>query len=183
MDFALIVSPTDLHSARDDGIVVARSRKAHDMDATGVPAALADRLGPEATFGLVELLETSQRECLDVTMAQSTDRFERRLVEEVSKIRVDLGGMDAGLCRQVDALRLETRQDFGALRLEMKEDLGALRLETKQNLAALRLDMNHEFASLREALGAQRFDLLKWSFVFWIGQVVAIGTLFRFLGR
>jgi len=48
-----------LLSAKDDGIVVARSRKADEMDATDVPAALADRLGPQATCALVALLDSS----------------------------------------------------------------------------------------------------------------------------
>ena len=71
------------------------------------------------------------------------ERFERRLVEEVSK------------------LRIEMVQGHSALRHDM---------------ATLRTDLRYELAD-------QRFDLLKWSFLFWIGQVVAIATLLRLTGR
>lgn len=102
------------------------------MEATAVPAALAERLGPAATRGLVELLDGSEDSCVEHVMTQSAERFERRLVEEISK------------------LRIEMVQGMTAIRQEMAD---------------------------------QRFELLKWSFLFWIGQVVAVGTLLRLTGR
>src|SRR5689334_18646510 len=117
------------------------------MHATGVPAALADRLGPEATLGLVQALDVAQRECVDMTLTQSIDRFERRLSEETSNVRVEIG-----------ALRLEMHDGFA--RADQKTD--SVRLE---------------IAGLRQDMAAQRFDTLKWSFLFWIGQVAAFAGI------
>jgi hypothetical protein len=103
------------------------------MDATAVPSALADRLGPEATLGLIEFMDVAQRECVEMTMSQSTERFERRLVEETSK------------------LRLEMHDGFAGLRLEI--------------------------GALRQDMAAQKFDLLKWSFLFWIGQSLTVAGI------
>ena len=91
------------------------------------PAALAERLGEPASVALLEMFDASERTCLDHTVRQSTERFERRLVEEASKLRVEI--------------------------------------------AQLRSD-------LREAMATNRFELLKWAFLFWVGQVVSIvGTI------
>ncbi len=54
--------------------------------------------------------------------------------------------------------------------------MGELRLSVRQDVMELR-------ASLREDIAAVRVDLLKWCFLFWIVQVVAIsgivGVMFR----
>lgn len=49
-------------------------------------AALAQRLGRDATDGLVELLDGEKETMLNV----AAERFERRLTEEISGLRVDL---------------------------------------------------------------------------------------------
>src|SRR5688572_6489176 len=63
-------------------------RKLTDM--TTIPAALRERLGPEATGGLLQLLETSHREWRADVMVSCTERFERRLAEEVAGLRVQI---------------------------------------------------------------------------------------------
>jgi len=67
------------------------------------------------------------------TMSEKTaERFERRLVEETSKLRVDM--------------------------------------------AQMRRDLHGEIL-------ASRFELIKWNFVFWIGQVVALSGIISLLLR
>jgi len=88
-----------------------------------VPAALRTQLGDEATFGLIELLETERKEVGQQMLAMAADRFERRLAEELGKFRHDV----------------------------------------VQELATTRVDM------------------LRWSFVFWIGQVTAFAALLAYV--
>lgn len=84
-----------------------------------IPAALRVRLEDDATFGLIELLESERRNWSENVLTAASDRFERRLAEELSHFRQDV----------------------------------------TQELATTRIEM------------------LKWSFVFWIGQVAAIAGL------
>jgi len=76
------------------------------------------------------------------------DRFERRLAEECGQLRAEMA-----------ALRTDLKAEMSDLRTELK----ALRLE-------LRADFKVEVANVRA-------DLLKWSFVFWVGQVAAVAGL------
>jgi len=54
-------------------------------------------------------------------------------------------------------------------------------------ISSLRVDMTRELAALRQDftkdLSAVRVELLKWSFVFWVGQVAAIAGLLAFMLR
>jgi hypothetical protein len=99
------------------------------MSRKNVSVALSARLGPAATTGLIDLIESEQKELRDDVMTQAVDRFERRLTEQVSGLRVDI---------------------------------------------------------LRE-LHEGRVEIIKWSFLFWIGQAaIIIGLvvgLWRLAGR
>ena len=76
-------------------------------------------------------------------MDDGDDRFERRLIEETSRVRVELAGVEVRLTDRV-------AQAEGALRQEM---------------------------------GALEVRLLKWSFAFWIGQVIALTAIMNLLLR
>ena len=130
------------------------------MDTTDVPNALRDRLGDPATAGLVELLDDAKREWTADVIAILGERFERRLVAETSGLRVEMA------------------QGFASVRVEMAEGLASVRREIAEGLASVRQEMAEGLASVRQEMAQQRVELLKWAFVFWMGQFVAMVSLF-----
>lgn len=78
-------------------------------------------------------------------MNPEDERFERRIVEETSKLRVELAGVEVRLTDRIGQTESALRQDISGLELRMERSMGAL-----------------------------RSDLLKWSFLFWIGQVAVM---------
>lgn len=93
------------------------------MEIEDVPVALHARLGPEATGGLLQLLDRSHRQAREDVITACTERFERRLVEEVSGLRVQIVQVGAKLSGDIAAGRVE---------------------------------------------------FIKWSFLFWVGQLLAV---------
>ena len=75
----------------------------------------------------------------DAGMSGDDDRFERRLVEETSKLRVELAGVE---------VRLTDR-------------------------------MAQSESTLRQEIG----DVIKWTFAFWVGQVIVMTALMNALLR
>jgi hypothetical protein len=77
--------------------------------------------------------------------------------------------------QQVDAQRaqLATRADLAELRLATQADFAELRQEMQAGFAELRQEMAHLETRLERRIG----DLIKWSFVFWVGAVGAIAML------
>ena len=96
------------------------------MNLEEVPGALQARLGPAASNGFLEALERAGRETRDDVIRNCTERFERRLVEEVSGLRVQIAQAES---------------------------------------------------TLRADLAASRVEFLKWSFSFWMGQVLAVAGI------
>jgi hypothetical protein len=106
------------------------------MVGSRVPATLRTKLGDDATFGLIELLDSERKDWSDHVMTTATDRFERRLTQEIAPLR----------------------QDFHTA-------------------------LQGGLAAIRAELATTRVELLRWSFVFWIGQVAAIAGLLAFMLR
>ena len=135
------------------------------MDIEQVPAALREQLGLEATSGLLQVLDRSHRDGRADVIAACTDRFERRLVEEISGVRVQIAQVEA------------------SLRGEMTEMGAAIRRDMVEMGASIRKEMGEMGGSIRQDMASGRVELLKWCFLFWVGQVVAIAGIMGLMLR
>ena len=124
------------------------------MDTAGVPAALRERLGEEGTFGLVDLLDRSGREWKVEVLETAGDRFARALAEESARIRTLIAEQGA---------RLEARLAEQGARFDAR--------------------LAEHGARSAGRMADLRAELLKWSFLFWIGQVAAMAALLAFMLR
>ena len=97
-----------------------------------IPSALRIKLGDDATFGLIETLDSEQKDWSERVLATATDRFEVRLTQETGLLR----------------------REFHAA-----------------------------FETLRADIAASKVEILRWSFLFWIGQVAAIAALMSLMLR
>ena len=70
------------------------------------------------------------------------------------------------------------RSDVAELRHEMHREVDGLRHEMQLGFSGMREDMARLEGRLERRLG----DLIKWSFVFWVGAVGAIAMLAGVLG-
>lgn len=84
----------------------------------------------------------------DQLLATATDRFERRVSEEI-----------------------------GTVRVTMVEQDSATRQKVATEIADLRVEMCDRFAAARIHAEAQHRELIKWAFVCWVGQVAAVAGI------
>jgi hypothetical protein len=97
-----------------------------------IPGPLEARLGSAATGGLLQVFDYAHRELKEEVMTACLERFDRRLAEEVSGLRVQIAQSEA---------------------------------------------------TLRGDIAAGRVEFIKWSFVFWVGQVLAVSGILTVLLR
>jgi hypothetical protein len=103
--------------------------------------------------GLVETLSVARREWENDVIGRAIERFEQRLTNQVADVKIAVGGMQATLREEIAGQKVEL---FG--------------LVTRQG------------ADLRSEMAAGRTDLLRWLFVFWTGQLIALAALLKTLG-
>jgi hypothetical protein len=119
-----------------------------------VVRALREKLGDEAMGGLQTFVEDAGHKWKDEVLTLATERFNRRLGEEI-----------------------------GALRLDMAKEFATVRVETAKESATVRMEMAAMGAGLRTEMAATHFSMLKWAFLFWIGQFAAVSAMMAFLLR
>ena len=100
------------------GMVVARTGAEVRAQPLRVPTALRDQLGRDAALALIEMLHDSARQSIDDAIDRAAERFERRLAEELAKLRVEMA-------QGLTSLRQEIAEGNSALRKEFHESLTA----------------------------------------------------------
>jgi hypothetical protein len=148
------------------------------MRVRDVSPALRLRLGPEATDGLLGTLDAARREWTEAVMTRMVDRFECRLTQEISGLRVELR---EALATQSADLRVALASQSADLR----EALAAQRAEFREGLAAQRAELvgaiAGQGAALRSEIATSRTDIIRWLFIFWTGQLIALAALLNAL--
>jgi len=91
----------------------------------------------------------------DNLLTAATDRFERRLSEEIGAVRVAM-----------------VEQDSATRKALIEQDSA-----TRQEIAKLRVDMTEQFAAARIHTESRHQELLKWALVFWVGQAAAVAGI------
>ncbi|MFQ5859197.1 MAG: LA_3696 family protein [Anaerolineae bacterium] len=153
------------------------------MPAVVIPRLLRDTFGDDVSESLVdffnELLANSRQE----TIVFVEEKFERRLTEEFSRLRAeDLARLDKRITEEISRLRVEDiaglRRELADMRAELlqevAESMAQLRQEMAESMAQLRQEMAENNAQLRQEMAGYRADLVRWMFIFWVGQVGAI---------
>jgi len=95
-----------------------------------------------------------------------TERFERRLTEESSRLRVEMA-------TEFGKVRNEMTTEFGKVRNEMATEFGKVRAEMANGFG----DVRTEIAQLRAEMIDRNADLLKWGLVFGVTQTAAIAGI------
>jgi len=57
------------------------------LAANRIPQSVRTTLGDEATFGLIETLDAEEKRWSEHVLTTATDRFERRLIQEIGLLR------------------------------------------------------------------------------------------------
>ena len=99
------------------------------------------------------------------------------LVRELENVKADM--MTATQAR----FEAQLGTEMTTLRAEMATMRAELRREIANGDADLRVAMAEGFSKIRAEMSDLRVDLLRWSFLFWVGQVVATATIMGLMLR
>jgi hypothetical protein len=111
-------------------------------------------------------------------MSEVKSSLREEMSELKSGLREEMSELKSGLRGDMSELKSSLRQEMTVLGATLRQEmtvLGAtLRQETTELGASVRGHISEEGASLRAEMAAGRVELLKWCFLFWVGQVVAV---------
>jgi Skp family chaperone for outer membrane proteins len=122
------------------------------MAVIAVPRALREKLGEEATDALVALINEAGEYNKQSVIEVVEERFGRRLSEEISKVREDIGKLRGELVTEVSKLREELSAETGKLRGELATEISKLRGELVTEVSKLREELSAKAGELRGEL-------------------------------
>jgi len=122
------------------------------MPIVSVEKPLRDKLGDEATDSLINLINKAQDEQKTDVLAFVEEKFERRLSEEIGGVNQNISKTISGLLAKISDVENKLLVEISGVEK---------RLITKNS--------------------ETRSDMIKWMFIFWVGQLgVFLGMLFAF---
>lgn len=101
-----------------------------------VPRVLREKLGEDgadALVGLLNSVQASRREDLEVL----TERFERRLGEELAKVRADIAGLESRLVQETSGLESRLVREIGGVESGLVREMSALETRVRGYVAAV----------------------------------------------
>lgn len=116
-----------------------------------------------------------RRGFMQVAEIELYEILKTKLGEKEAKTLVEYIEAKVGKELEVKKDILATKEDINAL----KEDINALRAETKEDINGLKI----EIEKVRTEMDKIRSDIIKWMFLFWIGQVASLFAILQIFFR
>ena len=152
-----------------------------------VPKPLRDILGEDGSEGLVEMLEQQQNQTKDATIETAADRFERRLTEVGSELNSRITAVEARLDNRITEESAKLRVDIAEVEAKLDNRIteveGRLRVDIAGVEARLQVDIAETRTDLSTKIEKSKTETIRWMFLFYIGQVAALGGLLYALLR
>jgi hypothetical protein len=83
-----------------------------------IPKALREKIGEEAAESLIELMNTSSQNSQNNVITLAEEKFERRLAEELAKVRSEVSEVKTGLRSEIFSLKSDLEKRIS----EVKEE-------------------------------------------------------------
>ncbi|PJZ25901.1 hypothetical protein CH352_01185 [Leptospira hartskeerlii] len=124
-----------------------------------VPARLEGILGPEGRDEFLDFVNFNWNLGSKILLEESSNQFEKRLTEEVGKIKTDISEFKTSTDQAYNSLKGELtnvktelaifRSEFEGFKTEVRSEFVAVRSEIKSEIAICRFELRTEMAEMK----------------------------------
>ncbi len=168
---------------------------------------LKDKLGDEAVDSLIRLINqtrTDQKAELvelvgekfehrlgeemgkvSLAIAETEQRLDNRITEQVGKVNErlteEIGKVNERLTEEIGKVNERITREIGNVNARLTEEIGNVNARLTEEIGKVNERLTEEIGKVRVEAARNHTSLIKWMFIFWIGQVAALlGILFAF---
>lgn len=135
-----------------------------------LPSSVRQRIGDEACLDFSLWIDARGESWKADVLESCTLRFGAMLAEELGKVRVELHQEIAGVKREIGELRSDVKQAITSQGAGLRQEMTTQRAELREEIAS-------QGAALRQEMATTRVDVLRWAFLFWLGQIATMAAL------
>ncbi|MGC8915979.1 MAG: coiled-coil domain-containing protein [Thermoanaerobaculum sp.] len=144
------------------------------MPVVTIPEPLRRSLGDEAAAALGSLLSLVEKESSEGALVLAEERFARRLAETEARIDSRITEVESRLNERIT--EVESRLNERIIEVESRLNERITEVESRLNQR-----ITEEVSKLRTEMAGFKTEIIKWMFLFWLGQLVALFGLLRYL--
>ncbi|MEW6482011.1 MAG: coiled-coil domain-containing protein [bacterium] len=143
-----------------------------------VPKVLREKLGEDGVDSLIELLNQSEQKVKGEVITLSDEKFARKLSEEISGVKIEFSKK---LSEEISGVKQEIALLEGKLEARISEVRAEFKVDLEREISKLDKRINEETSKLRVDIAQFKSELIKWMFLFWVGQLVCIAGLLKWI--
>lgn len=117
---------------------------------------------------------------LTKALEKSLEEYQKKQ-ESFLATKDDIAKLREELKDDINSLSLITKNDIANLRSELKDDITKLQIETKNDMTKLREELKEDINKVRNDLANAKAEIIKWLFIFLIGQGATIISILKFI--
>ncbi len=144
-------------------------------------------MGEDGSDSLIELLNKSNNRQKEDVLTFVEEKFERRLAEEFSKVTKEISKVHEKITQEIGKVNVtigkineRITQEIGKVNEKITQKIGKVNEKITQEIGKT----NEKIAQVHVKIEATKSDIIKWMFIFWLGQVtVILGILFVFFKK
>ena len=142
-----------------------------------------NNLNEEEKASLVEeLMNEIKKEYPDLKYhATKSDvkELELKLTKEIEEVRKEIKEVELRLGKEIE----ETRKEIKEIELGLKSEIKEVELKLTKEIENIRKEIKELDLKLNKEIKETKVSMIKWSFLFWITQLIAIiSILFKLKG-
>jgi glycerol-3-phosphate dehydrogenase len=154
------------------------------MPITTVPKVIREKLGEDVTEALVELINQANGQTKADALTFAGERFERRLSEVGAQFNQRITEVEAKLDRRIAEAEAKLNQRITEVEVKLDRRITEVEAKLDHRITDEAAKVSVDLAKVRTEMAEHKADLLRWMFIFWVGQVGALlGILFAFFRK
>lgn len=129
---------------------------------------LVPKLGKEATECFISYNETTIKSELENSIKHLATK------EDLAKLSLDISKLETKMSSNIGRLEIKINSDIGRLETKWSSDIGRLETKMSSEIGRLETKMSSDIGRVEGKISESKAEIIKWMFIFWIGQVTAI---------
>ncbi len=153
-----------------------------------VPRILREKLGEEGADSLIELINSADTGVKEDVLVFVEEKFERRLAEELSKvsdrITKEIAGVNERLTKEIAGINDRITKEIAGVSERITKEIAGVNERITKEIGSVNEKIAETNTNISVKIAEAKSELIRWMFIFWVGQVgVTIGILFAFFRR
>ncbi len=154
-----------------------------------LPKPLREKLGEEGANALLEVLNQLSQDTRADVLTFVEEKFERRLSEEMGQLRQGLAEMEnrftlleerfeRRLSEETGKVNQRITEEVGKVNQRITEEMGQVNQRITEEMGQVNQRITEETGKLSQQTALNQATLIRWMFIFWVGQIAVLGGLF-----